>query len=195
LPWWYPQLDSTSVAVVWFENRIREAPYRFRERNGVTAIEAEHFSDIGDGTWIKQVRFEGYAGDGYLQAHDGTTTTDRARDQTRGVTYTIHLDGGTYRLWVRRWVPSRWGYAVGGTESNSAWIDVDGQPIGDVFDEGNDGYDVWSWVTAPALLQLPAGSHALTLRVREGGYAVDRILLARDTAVVPSGLGPPETAD
>jgi hypothetical protein len=64
-----------------------------------------------------------------------------------------------------------------------------------VFDEGNDGYDVWSWVTAPALLQLPAGSHALTLRMREGGYAVDRILLARDTAFVPSGLGPPETAD
>ena len=29
---------------------------------------------IGDGTWIKQARFEGYAGDGYLQAHDGSTT-------------------------------------------------------------------------------------------------------------------------
>jgi len=195
LPWWEPRLNPTSVAVVWFENRLREAPYRFGERNGVMAIEAEHFSDIGDGTWIKQARFTGYAGDGYLQAHDGSTTAQLLRDETRGTTYTTRLNGGTYRLWVRRWVPSQWGYTVGRTESNSAWIDVDGQPVGDVFDNADGGDDTWSWVAAPVPLSLSSGAHVVTLRVREGGYAVDRILLASDAAFTPSDLGPPETTE
>jgi hypothetical protein len=96
---------------------------------------------------------------------------------------------------VRRWVPSRWGYTVGRTESNSAWIDVDGQPLGDVFDNADGGNDTWSWVAASAPLSLASGVHALTLRVREGGYAVDRIVFASDAAFTPSDLGPPETAD
>jgi hypothetical protein len=190
---WDPRVDPQSVSVVWFENRLREKPYAFSETDGLCVMEAEHHTDLIDGTWIAQARYAGYMGDGYVQDHNARTPRDSEWADTQGLEYAIDVRGGTYSLWVRRWVPERWGLLLGRGESNSAWIGVNGQVIEGPFDNQVAGIEAWSWVQAPVPIELSAGTHVLSLRIREGGYAVDRILLTSDASYIPSGPEPPET--
>jgi hypothetical protein len=191
---WDPKVNARSVAVVWFENRVNEAPYRFEERAGVCAIEAEHYTDSKDGTWIERSSFPGYAGNGYMQDHNCKDPANRTWADTGGLEYTVRLQGGSYALWVRRFVPDRWGAFLGGTESNSALIGIDGRPLGDVFDNEGRGVGEWFWAKVPEPLFLEEGTHVLGLKVREGGYAVDRIVLSSVADFTPEGVGPEETA-
>jgi hypothetical protein len=190
---WEPRRDPQSVAVVWFENRLHERPYAFREEEGFCVMEAEHPTDLKDGTWITRARYSGYGGEGYVQDHNTLTTKDAEWTDSEGLQYEIQLRGGTYAIWVRRWVPKHWSLLLGRSESNSAWIGIDGRAIEGPFDNQDSGIEAWSWVEAPRLVKLSAGTYVLGLRIREGGYAVDRILLTPDAGYVPSGLGPPET--
>ena len=70
---------------------------------------------------------------------------------------------------------------------------VDGEAIGGILDNEEGGCGEWSWRRAGHSIQLTPGRHSLNLRIREGGYAVDRILLTPDAGYVPSGPGPAET--
>ncbi len=187
-----PRVDPEAVAVVWFENRIGEAPYRFVERAGVIAIEAEHFTADRDGTFWKRASFGGFAGDGYVQDFEAQVEEARAVDATLGLEYELEARGGTYRIWLRRFVPSSWGRRLGGGSSDSAWLLLDGAVVGGVLDE-QPGLDAWTWISAPAPIELARGRHVLGLRAREGGWAVDRIVLARDLDTPPAGQGPAET--
>jgi hypothetical protein len=36
------------------------------EQAGICAIEAEHWVDLRDGTWIERGGYPGFAGDGYM---------------------------------------------------------------------------------------------------------------------------------
>jgi hypothetical protein len=182
---WDPRLDPQSVAVVWFENRLHEKPYAFREREGLCVMEAEQATDLRDGTWISRALYPGYAGDGYMQDHNMLTRSDAAWSETGGLEYAVEVAGGTYRVWVRRWVPQRWGLLLGRGESDSAWIGVDGRALGGPFDDKPAGVEAWTWVGATEPIELRAGDHTLSLRIREGGYAVDRILLSADPDFVP----------
>jgi hypothetical protein len=190
---WDPKVNPNSVAVVWFENRLNEEPYTFEEKDGVCAMEAEHYTDLKDGTWLMRTRYEGYSGDSYVQDHNVLNNGTREWSDTAGLEYAIHVKGGTYYFWMRRWVPSHWGYRLTASNSNSTWLGVDGEPIGGVFDEGDGGSDQWSWVEAHTAVVLSPGAHVVNLRVAEGGYAVDRILLTTDATFIPSGTGPEET--
>ncbi|MFN8641775.1 MAG: FG-GAP-like repeat-containing protein [Candidatus Binatia bacterium] len=189
--WWQPTVHPNSVSVVWFENRLDQAPPVCDESGGLCAVEAEHYSDLRDGTWVKRARFAGYAGDGYMANHVGVPAAPTTSAAGQGLRYTLNLQGGTYRIWLRRWVPSTFG-GNGGGNSNSAWLAVDGQSLG-VVDDLNTGFDAWTWVQAPAPVALAAGPHRLSLEVRERGYAVDRIVVSADAGFTPSGTGPAET--
>ncbi len=191
-PFYTPGLNPSSVSVVWFENRLHDDPFLAEERAGVAAIEAEHFARLDDGSWIERNRYPGHVGDGYVQVHVARADPARAADATLGLGYQVAVTGGTYRLWVRRWVPSTWGYGLGGLRSDSAWIAANDDAFA-VLDDGGGATDGWEWVPAPAPLVLPAGTHTLRLRARENGYAIDRLLLVRDPAFVPQGDGPAET--
>jgi hypothetical protein len=183
------------VAVVWFENRLGESPWAFAERDGVVVAEAEHATDLGDDAWIERSHFGGAAGGLYLHDLRRLDEDALAIEATRGVRYELHLEGGDYRLWVRRYVPSAWGAVRGRTASDSAWALVDGEPLGaGPLDERGEPIDRWAWIDVGGPLSLSRGAHQLTLRPREGGYAIDRWLLARDPGFEPEGEGPRETS-
>jgi len=192
-----PKASARSVAVVWFENRLHEPRYEFREQGGLCVMEAEHFTDLHDGTWVERSLFAGHGGQGCVQDHLALRSVIREWQESRGLEYTFHVQGGAYNLWARRWAPARWGFllaGLGGSNSDSAWFGIDGEPLaGGIFDDGAADFDTWTWVKAPVPLELAPGSHVLHLRVREGGYAVDRILLAADPGFMPAGTGPHET--
>ena len=185
LPYWDPRVQPTSIATVWFENRLDEDPYAYRQDGETLRIEAEHFTDQRDGTWYKQSRYPGFSGDGYAQDHQSQRATPREWPETRGMTYAIDVAGGTYAVWLRRLIPAQWGRALGGARSDSVWLAADDvQPTAPV-DDALAVTGEWAWVRATAPLSLSRGRHTLTLRVREGGYAIDQILLTTDPNLTP----------
>ena len=185
LPYWDPRVMPTSVATVWFENRLDEAPYRHRQSGDTLRFEAEHFTDQHDGTWYKQARYAGFSGDGYAQDHNAQNASPRAWDETRGMTYDVEVDGGAYTVWVRRLIPAQWGRALGGERSNSAWLGVDEITPAAPIDDAAAATEQWAWVRAAAPLALARGRHTLTLRARDGGYAIDQFLLTTDPTLEP----------
>lgn len=185
-PFWQSPGLST-VAVVWFENRLFEEPYRFIEENGSVAIEAERFSNTRDGSWLQRNTYPGFGGHGYVVDHFALTGPAREWDDTRGLAYEIEVAGGTYRVWVRSWTPSAWGtLGRGRASSDSAWIGVGDAPLGAV--EGSGAVDVWEWVRVGEVTLAP-GAHVLQLRIREGGFAVDAIRLSTGASAPSSGPG------
>ena len=101
------------------------------------------------------------------------------------MTYTVNVTGGTYVVWLRRLVPAQWGRNRGGERSDSVWLGVDAVgptlPVDDVPADT----DAWTWVRADTPLVLARGRHTLVLRTREGGYAVDQILLTTNPQFRP----------
>ncbi len=196
LAWWDPRRNAQSVGVVWFENRLHEAPYAFREHAGKAVIEAEHHTDWRDSTWVIFSRYDGYAGEGYVQDFNSTRGEPRAFEATLGLEYAVELEGGSYFVWLRTFVPSSWGRAgagLGGTGSSSAWVGLDGTPAWAVVSGLAEVPDTWTWVRSERPLHVAPGRHVLNLRARSGGFAVDRILLTRDASFAPNGSGPEET--
>lgn len=187
-----PGLDPSSVSVVWFENRLHAPPFLAGERGGIAALEAEHFTRLDDGSWIERNRYPGHVGDGYMQVHVARADPARAADASQGLSYQVSLVGGTYHMWVRRRVPSVWGYGLGGPASDSAWLAVDDEPF-TVMDDMPGPTDTWAWVQAPGPRALAPGTHTIRLRARENGYAVDRLIVTTDPLLTPTGDGPAET--
>lgn len=182
VPFWQPPGLST-VAVVWFENRIFEEPYRYAEESGMVRIEAENYTDALDGSWLERSSNPGYEGHGYLVDHYIHAGPPRQWEATHGLVYEVSVKGGAYRIWVRRWVPSVWGTLGRGSEaSDSAWIGVNGLLVGAVPEGAIP--DRWDWILVGSVTLAPGG-HTVHLRAREGGFAIDRIVLA--TGEPPSG--------
>lgn len=200
--WWidlFPQAflqdpAEAIVGVVWFENRLDEAPYAFAEVDGVVAVETEHRTDDADGSFVIRNRDQGFAGEGYVQSVETMETEPAPAGASTGWTYTVAVEGGRYQLWARTLVPDRWGQDLGGAASDSAWLGVDD----DLRLLGDDGAAPgrWRWVAVGGgPLVLSAGEHSLNLRTREGGLAVDRLVLTTDLERPPAAAaaGPDET--
>ena len=201
IPFFDRGADPESVSVVWFENRLNEAPRRVAEAGGTVTVEAEQPTLRRDDTWVNRGLYDGWRGTGYVQHFNGTPLASAfpflferlltegpdalhrlERDDTGGNTYTVDLAGGTYEIWVRCRVPGEFGYGLGGPCSDGAWVGVDGGPLG-VASVGSVG--AWSWVKLPSPVTLQAGEHTVELRVRRRGSAVDRIVLSRTPGFVP----------
>ena len=185
----YDSGRRTLVGAVWFENRLNEAAYTYTEdSNGLTVIEAENYSAMSDGDWFIHTEHEGYTGEGYLVEFHTEDQPAQDWNQSGGVGYEVILEGGEYEIWVRRGVPSNWGRR-GGEKSNSVWLGINGQVMGEsFFDDSPEGFDGWTWVNqledgSPLTVSLPEGRHHLNLQGREGGYAIDQIVIAQVGAI------------
>jgi hypothetical protein len=195
-----------SVAVVWFENPIGERPSTCRIRNGRCAIEAERPDQARDGTWIERNQVTGATGGAYLQAFIGMNprecpATPRPRESaadcplradgallpsdTDGVDYRLSAPAGMYDIWVRAYSPSQFGNEMGAERSNSVWVAVDhGSPA--AVGEAALPPDAWTWVKAVDAVELTRRSHAVTLKVRERGSAIDKFLVQRAGSAGPT---------
>lgn len=200
VPFFHPQVDPSSVSVVWFENRLAETEWSCIETAGTCDLQAEQPVRLGDGTWIERGSVPGADGN-YLMAHNAlppwvdnlVSILKRAATgdanlyalgwgDTSGATWKMDLAGGTYDIWVRRRVPPDWGYGLGGSRSDGLLLGVDSTPGRRVDDLGRAGS--WTWVQAMTV-DLTAGSHELHARVRERGYMLDRVVVTSDTGWVP----------
>lgn len=82
---------------------------------------------------------------------------------------------GQYRILGRTFAPNG--------ASNSFWFSLDGQPE-TCWDLPNATFGTWAW-TAPVngkLWKLAPGTHTITLRTREAGTRIDRLVLTNDLA-------------
>ncbi len=93
-------------------------------------------------------------------------------------------DAGTYTAWYRASFPLKgnWNH----TES------MDGGPTQAHTDSLGEVLDQWLWVKGPTY-ELAAGEHVWSFAPFGwcGGTKLDRVLLSRNPAFVPEGLGPP----
>jgi hypothetical protein len=188
-PFFTPDLATSAVAVVWFENRLGDPPYRYGERNGVVDMEAERPTLIGDSTWVERAPVTGdRTAAPALQVLNGLSLEDVVipAASTKGVEYGFDAEGGDYTLWARVFQPERFGNNMGADRSDSLWAVVDGGSPMVVGDDPAGASDQWVWVRVPGSVPLTAGQHSLALRARERGVAVDRVVLARDPAYSPA---------
>ena len=82
-------------------------------------------------------------------------------------------EGGQYAIWGRLFAPN------GG--SNSLWFSLDGQPETS-WGVSTAAFNKWSWL-APVdgkLWELKPGRHTITVRTREAGSRLDRIVVTND---------------
>jgi hypothetical protein len=195
-PFFTPGLTVSSVAVVWFENTLGEPPPTHTETDGIIEVEAERPSVAHDSSWVERAPVAGDAtgrGSGSgppaaLQAHNGLLPTGDGTvpaESTTGVTYDVDAQGGDYVVWARVFVPSAFATEVGGETSDSAWLLIDGGRPLMLGDDAAQPTGTWRWVRGPELQRLRAGRHRLTLRPREHGIAIDRIVLTTNPEYRP----------
>ncbi|MBU1197568.1 hypothetical protein KJ765_03565 [Candidatus Micrarchaeota archaeon] len=107
------------------------------------------------------------------------------------ISYDFYIPGfGDFYLWGRVKSPS--------TASNSFYVTMDDQTEYTWDTPSADG-TIYVWDLAnsrdpdidPLLFSLAAGEHTLTIRNREDGTWLDRLLLTSDLDYVPTGLGDP----
>lgn len=169
-----------------------------QEVDGIVVIEAEHYSsnsarqDVA-GPWAIQTLVTGYSGEGYAVV--ASALADNGNWATAcELAYDISFaNPGKYHVWVRRYAPDG--------ASNSVHVALgDGAPgDGAQSDESpgvldNEGSSQsWTWASGHTIDVREPGPQVLTLRRREAGYCIDRILLTRDPDQTPWGGGPPES--
>ncbi|HAT09221.1 MAG TPA: hypothetical protein DCS97_01180, partial [Planctomycetes bacterium] len=161
---------------------------RFQEAGGLLVMEAENktaASANGDSVqWSEATSTAGYSGTGFL------TTTDTGRANAVWSTgceasYDATIaTAGTYTVWLRVSAPDGAG--------DSVFAGVDGAQIGTSF-LSTGSPTSFGWVKLATTKTLTAGDHTFSLRRREDGYRIDRILLSANASYVPSGVGPAES--
>jgi hypothetical protein len=200
---WNWVTGAQSQSVVWFENTLDQPAPTTVESAGRAVIEPEDPTVAAGGTLVARSEVPGASQGRYLQAFRTLSPLldpDSSPEERLGGyvsssrpgsdRYDATLDGGDYTLWLRRYVPTSFGYAGGGTSADSIWMSVDGGAFAALDDSRPGAGPVpppgsWQWVRVPGALPLAAGSHQFTLKVRESGYAVDQIVLAADPAWTP----------
>ncbi|MBU1197620.1 DUF4185 domain-containing protein [Candidatus Micrarchaeota archaeon] len=146
-------------------------------------VEAEHFSSLL-GAWVIDVDEDASNGEFVLVPFNAGGDADL-------LTYSFEVPvSGEYRVWGRELSPH--------TAADSVFIRMDG---GAEYIWDTAGGNVWRWDVAnsrsppldPLAFDLSAGFHTLTVRNREDGMQLDKLLITNDLEYVPSGMGEPES--
>ena len=98
---------------------------------------------------------------------------------------------GTYDVWLR-------GFAANGS-NDSVHVGLDGAAVATADRLNLDTKGAFTWFDTTldgpvaTLTVATAGIHRVNVWMRESGFRLDRLLLTRDSALVPSGNGPVES--
>jgi glycosidase len=151
-----------------------------RESMGFAALECENFSangpERGAHSWSPGNAVPGFSGSGYMEAlpGDGTTIIANPATESPELQYAVTFaTAGTYYLWMR-------GHAIdGGSMTLHAGLDGTASTQMTLSQSG-----AWQWTnailnsSAPATITIgSAGSHTLSLWMRDSGIKVDKIIL------------------
>jgi hypothetical protein len=170
------------------------------DKDGVIAIEAEHFHNKVDKDphkWVAVKEPAGFSGDGAMEAKPNDDTNNNNEDfadiSPRLDFKVKFAKAGKYRVWVR-------GY--GKTDSdNSCHVALDGKAVETSDRIGDFPTEEWAWQnethdSEPATIEIKEpGVRTLNLLMREDGFVADKIILTRDEKYTPRDKGPAETRE
>lgn len=158
---------------------------RYIASNDLAVFEAETFLsqnaalDPGGLSWSAASALGGAVGS-YVETVSSAFTTASATNGA-ALNYSVFVPApGVFNVWVRRWAPN--------AGSNSVFVTLFGTPS--TLVDNTAASSSWVWKSLGTVSVGLAGNQTLDLVRREPGYKVDRLILARDPAFVPSGAGP-----
>ncbi|UCH14725.1 MAG: T9SS type A sorting domain-containing protein [Bacteroidales bacterium] len=201
-----------ALLVYIFQGNMYAQDYDFEEiadQGGLVVMEAENFSEnlTRDGvtTWELVTEPAGFSGTGAMQAQpvDGPHYADTANARTNSpvLTYKINfIATGIYYIQVRALHTEA---EAGGDDSFHAGLDYNLPGSAMAIARGSSIYDQWYWVDTAMSGEKPyvevgaAGVHEFNVFIRECGFYIDKIVLARNPDYLAeffnAGLGPDET--
>jgi hypothetical protein len=137
-----------------------------------TFIEAEQYTSMS-GRFVAQAAAERSAGNAMRIPGSGM-----GKDKNTYLTFDLQVrDGGTFSVWLL-------GYGPDGS-ADSFFVQVDdGSAVEAILTRGS-----WNWKRVASTIKIGAGAHTLTIKNREDGASVDKILLIKDKGYTPAGLG------
>jgi len=157
------------------------------EYGGIFLTEAEHWHEAPisvrpDSIWMERVAQVSY-GDRFMMTR-ADPSNPMEWEFGAEINYDIDVQtAGDYAVWMRVQADDNFLH-------NAGWVGMDGNQIGDVFDDVDDDFNVWKWRKHTSTVNLAEGLHTFMLRVHEDDYMVDRILLTIDPTLVPTNSGP-----
>jgi hypothetical protein len=207
-----------SISVVLISGYISAQDYDFEtDMLGTAVMEAENYSElisVGDitettgSTWVDTSTTPAdFSGAGFMKAHnpgDNFGSIDAAIAGAGYMKYNINFTaGGTYYIWARAC------HAGGGDDSYHAVLaqgdDIKSQSAfltfqGDLVPTDNAGTWVWIYMSnetgtpVPATITVPVpGVYNFRVYIRERDFKIDKIVLTKNQALLPEGMGPDET--
>lgn len=155
------------------------------ESGGLVVFEAEQFQTSGEGSghaWVITNNVPGFGGTAAVQALPDNGASLNSVSASPWLSYSIQTtNSGEYQLWVRGWGPN--------AAADSIFLSVDRKGAQSLAYSAPGS---WMWRSTKVTF-TNAGPHTVELWMREDGAYVDRFVLAKDPAFVPSGAGPAET--
>src|SRR5688572_16092594 len=180
------------------EYAVHEESLQFAQVGSLVSMEAEDFttSSLGTGMaansrWTRTTSIAGYSGGAALLATPNTGVNVGDSSQGPRLNYTMTMtQTGTHYVWVR----------LRGTSTNddAVHVGVNGTLISWGALGVADASGAWRWKQYAGSRRLAfavaaPGVVSLNVWMREDGVALDKILVTRDAAYVPSGTGPAQT--
>jgi hypothetical protein len=116
----------------------------------------------------------------YIEVTQGTGNFTTVPDEGRVMWYDLNVtNGGAFNVWMLTQGLT--------TSDDSFWVSMDGTAD---LRPTPDPAAAWGWQkVGTTTINIPTGKHQLKIKVREDGTRVDKVLLTKNTALTPSGLG------
>ncbi|MBI4091401.1 hypothetical protein HY419_01460, partial [candidate division WWE3 bacterium] len=161
-------------------------------------MESENYGqkiDRSGHTWDFDTALSGYSGSGYMANNPDTgmqIDIPNIQSSSPEMIYNIDFTNtGTYYIWGRGAMKDSSGDTIhagidGFIDANSDALDWDGTSFEWSNIRASNSNRRFITVSSP-------GVHNISIWIREDGARVDKIMLTKDSAFIPTGTGPPES--